>query len=81
MKAILIKYLAPTNTKSVRLKACAEGVKAITIPRADHDFSLESDARLLADMAAQKWFGDLIVVDGFGTLPDGNFVATLRKLK
>jgi len=80
MKAILIKYLSATDTKSVRLKACAEGVKAITVPRANYDLSLESDALLLADMAAQKWFGDLIVVDGFGTLPDGNFVATLMKI-
>lgn len=81
MKAILIKYLSATNTKPVRLKACAEGVKAITVPRATDDFSLEPDARVLADFAAQKWFGDLIVVDGFGTLPDGNFVATLKKVK
>jgi len=80
MKAILIKCLSATNTKPVRLKACAEGVKAITVPRATGDISLESDSLALADMAAQKWFGDLIVVDGFGTLPDGNFVATLMKI-
>lgn len=31
MKAIQIKYLAPTNTKGSRIKAMASGVKPITV--------------------------------------------------
>lgn len=73
MQAIQIKYLSATNTKGARLKAFTEA-GAITEPR---NYSLNSDqqARAMAFTYCQErgW----PMPSGFGTLPNGDHVATL----
>lgn len=78
MKAILVKYLAPTNCNGSRWKASAEGWKSITEPM---NYSLqpeqnaESVARELLNANTawgQRW--ELIQ----GTLPNGDYVFCLR---
>lgn len=74
MKAILVKYLAPTDTKGVRLKASAEGVKSITRDRS-YDVDSRDCALLVAQELADKYgWGK---VKGFGMLPNGDYAATL----
>ena len=74
MKAIQIKYLAPTNTQGTRLKAWTEA-GAIIEPR---DYAL--DDREQAKQLAQRYTmekGWCTKIAGFGTLPNGDYVATL----
>jgi len=75
MKAILIKYLAPTDTKGARLKATTDA-GAITESR-DYSLDASEQARALASKyASEKGWGK---IQGFGTLPNGDDVATLGK--
>jgi len=73
MKAIVIKYLPETNTKCVRLKATTEA-GSITESR---DYALDADvqARNLAQKYCDKF--NWGITYGFGTLPNGDYVATL----
>lgn len=71
MKAIVVKYHGPTNTKGSRYSAQAEGVPRIYMSK---DYSLNSDEcmheaakKLCAKMG---WKGTLIE----GTLPNGDSV-------
>lgn len=73
MKAILIKYLSPTNTQGVRLKATTEAGNMI-IER-DYEMESQDQARQLAIDYARDYFG--MIIAGFGTLPNGDYVATL----
>ena len=77
MQAIQVKYLGPTDTKGTRYKAkCASG--SFT-----HDYEYEYDSDVNAMRAAKSllkklnWFSELEVA-GFGSLPNGDYVATLR---
>lgn len=74
MKAIQIKYLSATDNKGVRLKAWTHA-GSVTAPR---DYSLCADAQALKlaedYIKRQDWGCD---VGGFGTLPNGDYVATL----
>ena len=75
MKAIQIKYLSATNTKGVRLKAFTES-GTITEGR---DYSIKDDvqARRLADKYNRDVFRSTSELTGFGTLPNGDYVATI----
>ena len=69
MKAILVKYHGPTNTKSARLSVRAEGTKVKFVSR-DYQLDVREQADRLADEYARshEWAGKLVS----GTLPDGN---------
>ena len=73
MKAIQIKYLGATNTKGARLKAFTDAGSIIE-PR---DYRLNSDqqARAMAFTYCQQH--DWPMPTGFGTLPNGDHVATI----
>jgi len=73
MKAIQIKYLGATNTKGVRLKAFTEA-GSITESR-EYGNEPSDQARALADRYCAKY--DWGKVSGFGSLPNGDYVATL----
>jgi len=74
MKAIQIKYLGATNTKGVRLKAWTEA-GTLTVPR-DYGLNTDEQALQLAEQYIKErdWRS---IVSGFGTLPNGDYVATL----
>lgn len=75
MKAIQIRYLAPTNTRGTRLKVWAEGMKPEIYSR---DYALEPDdqARALGTAWAQKHWQQTSDI-GFGSLPNGDWVITI----
>ena len=77
MKAIQIKYLGATDTMPSRLKAWAEGMKAIVLP-IDHDHEIRYQALSMANVFIKQYWGISIVVSGFGCLPNGDYVATLK---
>jgi len=73
MKAIQIKYLAATDTKGTRLKAFTDA-GSITESR---DYALNDDdqaRKLAARYALEKFNCETL---GFGTLPNGDYVATI----
>ena len=74
MKAIQIKYLGATNTKGARLKAWTEA-GTLTVPR-DYGVNTDEQALQLAEqyIKDRDWGSS---VGGFGTLPNGDYVATL----
>jgi hypothetical protein len=76
MKAIQVKYLAPTNTKGSRYKAFIGDGISLTI---DQDYSLDypENMMLAAKMLAQKleWKGEFVG----GTLPNGDMVFIMKK--
>lgn len=79
MKAIQIKYLGATNTQGFRLKAMAEGCKAITEP---FDYALSGDEQPLR--LANKFIEAMgwdCSVSGVGMLPNGDYVATIQNKK
>ncbi len=62
MKAITTKYLGPTNYRGSRIKATAEGVKALTLPY-PHEFGPGVEAHAPAAIALCRrmgWHGKLI---------------------
>lgn len=78
MKAIQIKYLPPTNTKGARLKAFTEGGMFAIVPR-DYALNAEDQAKKLVKTfinSRDNW--DHVKVSGFGTLPNGDYVATIK---
>ena len=74
MKAIQIKYLSATDTKGSRLKAWTDA-GSITEPL-DYALNLDAHALQLAEryIKEQDWGVD---VTGFGSLPNGDYVATI----
>lgn len=75
MKAIVVKYLAATDTKGVRLKAVARDVKSVTLSR-DYSLDYGDDAMRAAKALVDAYgWGE---IKGSGTLPNGDFVATLQ---
>ena len=66
MKAILTKYLGPTNHRGARVKAYAEGVKPLTIGY--HNDANPFQAAALALARREGWTGELIE----GGTPDGS---------
>lgn len=75
MKAIQIRYLPATNFKGTRLKVWAEGVKPMIFSR-DYSYEHDTNARVVAQefMAKCGWGENY---NGFGQLPNGDYVATL----
>jgi len=74
MKAIQIRYYGPTNTKGSRYKAWTDAGAIITA----FNYALDADenARAAAvEYARVKFNRDGI--QGFGSLPNGDYVATL----
>lgn len=74
MKAIQIKYLSKTDHKDARLKAWTDA-GTLTVPR---DYGLDTDEQAL--QLAEQYIKDRdwgSSVGGFGTLPNGDYVATL----
>lgn len=74
MKAIQIKYLAPTNHKGARLKASAHGCKSLTVSF-DHSKDDGGCNELTKEfIVRQNWKSE---ITGTGQLPNGDFVATI----
>ena len=73
-QAIVIKYLAATNTKGTRIKASAKAA-SVTVPL-DYDAGHEQRIRKAVDALFNKleWSGEYIV----GCLPNGDYVAVFR---
>lgn len=74
MKAIVVKYHGPTNTKGSRYTATAEGGARITISK---DYSLNADeCRKKAALALcdKMGWGSILIE---GCLPNGDTVFTL----
>lgn len=71
MKAIVVKFYGPTNTKGSRLVAQAEGVKPVTVPL-DYGLGVNKTALWAAAKLCinNGWTGTL--VDGM--LPNGDRV-------
>ena len=67
MKAIVTKYIGPSNTRGSRIKARAEGVKPLTIPY-PHELSGTAvhAAAALALCRRMGWAGTLVS----GGMPD-----------
>ena len=79
MKAIVVKYHGPTNTKGSRYSATAEGGARIMVSK---DYSLNSDeCKLKAAQALctkMNWWFDTLEE---GTLPNGDTVfVMIRKM-
>lgn len=79
MKAIQVKVLAPTNTRGSRLKAWAEGLKGIVCER-DYEFDLTFQAESMVNIFIKEMGWEHIKITGFGSLPNGDWVATLGAL-
>ena len=83
MKAIIVKYLGPTNTKPARLKVIAEGVKPWVIRYSyAEELSVSGDLEDIFSYAAKAlkevhhWQGELIG----GGLPDNSgYVFVFKK--
>jgi hypothetical protein len=75
MKAIQVKYLAPTNTKPSRWKAFVYGGANVTL---SYDYSLgsEENARSAA-IALMVQLGWPHKITGSGGLPNGDYVYTI----
>ena len=71
MKAIVCKYIGPSNFKGSRIKAYAEGGKSLTISY-PHELSGSDVYRVAAEALCKKmnWPGELIE----GGLPNGDYV-------
>ncbi len=75
MKAIQIKYLPCTDTKGVRLKVSAEGVKSKIYARGYANEPADQAREAALDFVKLNNWGDKL--HGFGQLPNGDWVATL----
>lgn len=74
MKAIQVKYIGCTNTKPARLKVWAEGQKPV-IESYNHAGGCEAQAKEMCErFVIERNWG---VIVGFGTLPNGDWVAVL----
>lgn len=78
MKAIQVKYLGPTDNQGSRLKAWAEGLKAIVCP-IDYGFDITFQAESMANIFIKKYWGESIVISGKGCLPNGDYVFTIEQ--
>jgi hypothetical protein len=67
MKAIVTKYLPPTNSRGARIKATTEGLPSITIPY-PYDLSGEACHRAAAEQLASKYWSNASLVSG--SMPD-----------
>jgi hypothetical protein len=76
MKAIQVKFMGCTDTKSSRLKVWAEGIKAMIVP-VDYSVDIYDQAQDLvkAYIAHASWTNCKVV--GFGTLPNGDWVGVM----
>tara|TARA_R110000822_G_scaffold305513_2_gene431296 strand:- start:4725 stop:4961 length:237 start_codon:yes stop_codon:yes gene_type:complete len=74
MKAILIKYLPATNARDARIKATTES-GSITESR-DYNIEPLDQAQAIAEQYCQSTWDDMEVT-GFGTLPNGDWCATV----
>lgn len=72
MKAIIVKYLGPTDTKGSRWKASCDG-GSCTVPY-DHALNCDENATAAAVALCQrmKWHGSTIIGPGRG--PNGDYV-------
>ena len=75
MKAILVKYLPATDTKGVRLKVSAQGVKPLTIPR-DYELTPYEQAERLAALFCSDMDWDYKLHGG--ELPSGDYCFTME---
>lgn len=78
MKAIQIKYMGATDTKPSRLKAMIEGSEASFVEPLDYELDIEKQAYRMAERVILNMHWDNVEVSGFGVLPNGDWVATLR---
>lgn len=78
MKALLIKYHGPMQTKGPRLSIRSEGFKPIFVP-VNTDQEYEEQAYQIADMYFAQRFGIDTSEQPFalGTIPNGDIVAVL----
>tara|TARA_R110000823_G_scaffold44827_2_gene115823 strand:- start:1079 stop:1309 length:231 start_codon:yes stop_codon:yes gene_type:complete len=75
MKAIQIKYLSATDTKGARLKAWTDA--GSIIEPLDYSVNIYTQVLYLAERYTNKYDWDCSGF-GVGTLPNGDYVATLR---
>lgn len=76
MKAIQIKYLPATYYKPARLKAWTEAGQLIE--QINYRYDLNHHAHDLACRYIKKMEWN-VNIQGFGILPNGDYVATLRE--
>jgi hypothetical protein len=76
MKALLIKYHGPTNTKGNRLSVQSEGFKPEYEYR-EYDMEIFDQAHRLAYRTFQKRFRMDIPEFALGVLPNGDYAAVL----
>jgi hypothetical protein len=67
MKAIVTKYLPPTNSRGARIKATAEGLPSLTIPY-PYELSGEACHRAAAEQLTSKYWSNASLVSG--SMPD-----------
>ena len=81
MKAIVVKYLAVTNTKPSRYKAYIQG-HSVTVSTYDVEETWEkTPRRIVAEMLMEKLGWDDLEIAGNGMLPNGEtaFILTLKQ--
>jgi hypothetical protein len=76
MKALLIKYHGPTQTKGPRLSVQSEGFKPVFEIR-EEDLELDDQAHRVAWKTFQKRFGIDFPNFAIGVLPNGDYAAVL----
>ena len=76
MKAIQIKYLPATNTKGVRLKVFTDA--GSQTESRNYEGEPSEQARSMARQYAKTYFN--CDITGFGTLPNGDWVATIQQV-
>jgi hypothetical protein len=80
MKAIQVKFLAPTNFKPARVKAWAEGGHSLVVAYQYELSGMQANAELIAQelIYNRGWHNDGVVISGSGQLPNGDYVFTLK---
>ena len=73
MRAILIRYLPPTNHQGSRYKASTDA-GSLTEP---FDYGDSDQPRELAQRYIDKVFGGSAIITGMGELANGDYVATM----
>ena len=78
MNAIQVQYIPATDSKGTYLRAVAGSTGAVRLTEA-RDYALNTDiqARELAQRYVKEVFKLDIEIEGFGTLPNGDYVATI----
>ena len=78
MQAIQIQYIPATDSKGSYLRAVSGSTEAVRLTEArDYALNVELQARALAQRYIKEVIKLNLEIEGFGTLPNGDFVATI----